>query len=525
MKRSAWTIGDIINLEYFLNRKTEPVDENSLKEKDRQFYLEKIHPDISASEKKPKQILKRWLDLKKQEEVQSSGNDILFPGDIYEDSFVFFKFFFIITGLIIGALVCGSFFSYTGSTPVNVFYFLSITVFLQLFILFFLTLSFLLRVQFSLLKKPNFFYFFLARLFEKFILKARLTFADKITAEKRDAFYSAAGILKSGNKKYGSVFLWPFFILMQIFGLGFNLGLLGSILFTVFIFDTAFGWQSTLQMGADVVYKIVDFMALPWSWILPSSIACPSMAQIEGSRIVLKDGIVQLATADLVSWWPFLCLSILFYGLVPRAVLLYVGKRALFSSLDRLNVDHDKSRHLLHRLLTPIVSTAGTQPEEETEKKECVLPVYDDAVLDTDRAKQLFVFVSEDIMEGCAPQELTSFIREKTGNSPSGLFTTGLDFDADVSTAAKAIRCVEQNASFCIVLLYEAWQPPIKEVENFIKSIRNLSEEPFEIQVLLIGKPRPDTIFTRPDPDNKRIWEIKMKQCSDPLLFVDTLVN
>ncbi|MFO7884417.1 MAG: DUF2868 domain-containing protein, partial [Desulfobacteraceae bacterium] len=458
MKRSAWTIGDIINLEYFLNRKTEPVDENSLKEKDRHFYLEKIHPELSDSEKKPKQILKRWLDLKKQEEVQSSGNDTLFPGDIYEDCFVFFKFFFIFAGLATGALVCGSFFSYTGSTPVNVFYFLSITVFLQLFILFFLTISFLLRVQFSLLKKPNFFYFFLARLFEKFILKARLTFADKITAEKRDAFYSAAGILKSGNIKYGSVFLWPFFILMQIFGLGFNLGLLGSTLFTVFVFDTAFGWQSTLQMGADVVYKMVDLMAFPWSWIMPSSLSSPSMAQIEGSRIVLKDGIVQLATADLVSWWPFLCLSILFYGLVPRAVLLYVGKSAFFSSLDRLTFDHDKSRRLLNRLLTPIVSTAGTKPEDQTEKKDFILPSYDEAVLKSDTSKQIFVFVPEDIIEDCDHEGLTHFIKEKTKSSPSGIFKTGLDFDADVSKVAKAVHSVEKDISFCIVLVYEAWQ-------------------------------------------------------------------
>ena len=74
--------------------------------------------------------------------------------------------------------------------------------------------------------------------------------------------------------------------------------------------DIAFGWQSTIQFSSDAVYTFVKIFSLPWSWIEPLSIVNPTYAQIQGSRMVLKDGIYHLATPDLVSWWPFLLLSV-----------------------------------------------------------------------------------------------------------------------------------------------------------------------------------------------------------------------
>ena len=40
---------------------------------------------------------------------------------------------------------------------------------------------------------------------------------------------------------------------------------------------------------------------MPWAWLLPADLAYPSLAQVEGSHMVLKEGIYHLATGDLVA--------------------------------------------------------------------------------------------------------------------------------------------------------------------------------------------------------------------------------
>ncbi|MBW1718378.1 MAG: DUF2868 domain-containing protein [Deltaproteobacteria bacterium] len=120
------------------------------------------------------------------------------------------------------------------------------------------------------------------------------------------------GLVKGKRQVYGSLFYWPVFMLAQIFMIGFNLGVLAATLLKVTGADIAFGWQSTVQVSTEWVFELVRAVALPWSWFVPAEIAYPSLSRITGSHMVLKDGIYSLATEDLVSWWPFLCLAVFF---------------------------------------------------------------------------------------------------------------------------------------------------------------------------------------------------------------------
>ena len=105
------------------------------------------------------------------------------------------------------------------------------------------------------------------------------------------------------RRELAALLLWPAFILVQMGGIGFNLGVLGATLSKVVFSDMAFAWQSTLQLSPELVAELVRWIALPWSWIVPQ--AYPSLEQIQGSQMVLKEGVAHLATANLVAWWPF----------------------------------------------------------------------------------------------------------------------------------------------------------------------------------------------------------------------------
>ena len=105
------------------------------------------------------------------------------------------------------------------------------------------------------------------------------------------------------------------YAIRSYYGIGFNLGVLGATLSKVVFSDMAFAWQSTLQLSPELLAELVRWVALPWSWIVPQ--AYPTLSQIQGSQMVLKEGIAHLSSANLTAWWPFLCCSVAVYGLLP----------------------------------------------------------------------------------------------------------------------------------------------------------------------------------------------------------------
>ena len=66
----------------------------------------------------------------------------------------------------------------------------------------------------------------------------------------RGSLEAVAGLVRGKRQIYGSLFYWPVFILAQIFGVWFNLGVLGTTFMKVLGSDVAFGWQSTVQFSA-----------------------------------------------------------------------------------------------------------------------------------------------------------------------------------------------------------------------------------------------------------------------------------
>jgi hypothetical protein len=88
---------------------------------------------------------------------------------------------------------------------------------------------------------------------------------------------------------YGPAAFLPMLIPPQMFGICFNLGAIVTTIALEWFTDLAFGWGTALNVSPDSMHGIAQFLALPWSWLFGEGVGVPTLEQVEGTRISLKD--------------------------------------------------------------------------------------------------------------------------------------------------------------------------------------------------------------------------------------------
>ena len=76
-----------------------------------------------------------------------------------------------------------------------------------------------------------------------------------------------------------------------------------------------------------------------------------------------------------------------------------------------------------------------------------------------------------------------------------------------------------------IILLQEAWQPPIREMIQLLKEIRKTAGNKFPLIIVLVGKPYDGNFFTPVDEVDWKVWKMKATEIGDPYLSVEKLVT
>ena len=537
-----WKISDLTDLEYFFHADEtggKEQAENRLFQRDRDIFLRHVRPLLSEQipenrdENRIRHMMIRiWLEQRRNMEKSQLGPDTVLPGDIFAEIYRFLIWLFFMTGLICGAGAAFSLLIYTGQAPLNVSVFLGWLVFFQIVLICFLLLFLSVRTLTRSLGGNSLIFSLISRMFARLMRKAGNRVMGKFSGHQRQSMEAAAGLIRGRKKIYGSLFYWPVFILMQIFGTGFNIGILGSTLLKVLGTDIAFGWQSTVQFSADAVYSIVRILSLPWAWFVPPAIAHPSLSQIKGSHMILKEGIWHLATPDLVSWWPFLCFAVLFYGLVPRLLLLTGGIFVRQMALRSPDFSFSECESLIQRMKTPMVQTKGCPVSSEiklgeiksgAEKEPEILQDAENPP-EVRRESILAVLIPDDIFDQCKEEELRERIRNLTGTGFQEKIRIGETSEKDREILEKIRQMQSPDAPADVMILQEAWQPPIKEILAFIVHLRQNMHEHSRIRVGLIGKPRHDTVFTPVKEEDWNIWQKKLRTLADPRLYPERMV-
>ncbi|TKB05877.1 DUF2868 domain-containing protein [Desulforhopalus sp. IMCC35007] len=515
--KTLYSLGNIIDLEYFLHKDTN-ISPEKLHLRDREIALSLVEQE-SDHELTTVELLSGWLGVRLKSEFVHGQSES--PGTIFTKSRALASSLVSIKGLFAGLFAGWAFFAYAGTTPVNVLQFLLFFVFSQLLFALLLFGSIAFRKLISETGLPQTGYLLLHSLGKALFKRLHRKWLQSLGGDKRESIGAAYGIIRSRSKIYGSLFYWPIFSLAQLFGITFNIGLLTTSLIKIVTSDLAFGWQSTLQLSDIAMYKMVQFLALPWSWLFPQGLATPSISEIAGSHIVLKDGIYHLATGDLVAWWPFLLLCLVFYGLILR-LIFYVSSRLLEGvSLQNLKWNTPKYAALLRRMRTPIVSTqAQDLPHELTDDSNPEPAIASSQTTST--APPRILLIPDDICDSFPVKSLTQLMGQKGYTLTAQYrFMCGYEEDRQLLQTLSKNEFMDETGFYIIM---EAWMVPLVDFLVFLKDIRKLSTPETIIEIALTGSPE-GAHFTKIAATDFTIWSKKIQSIGDPYIHLSAITG
>lgn len=520
----AWRVSDLIDLEYFLRQETEEksgIERDSAATADRRIYLE-----FAGSNTPPfsrRDLLKFWLTEKRKRENPPGGPSQL-PGDMFTEAIGLMRMVIIITALLTGITLAWSVLSYRGAAPINIFTCLWVFIFPQVLMLAILCGVSVFRLLGLSSGKWGIYPLF-AALLRRAAIGLKSAGENRLPGAHRHRTHAAFGMIGSHKTIYGSIFYRPVFILFQVFGVCFNIGLMGGTLFKIMITDLAFGWQTTLQAAAKSIHLIVGWISLPWSWLSSLFQAHPTLAQIEGSRIILKDGMAHLATRDLASWWPFLVMAILVYGLLPRVLLLAYGITTQARALKTMDFSHSACDRLVRRMQAPQMETGGVRLMDAGILQDAKYP-RSDPLIGASSSSGLHVIagVPGEIDTLCADDELSERLRLLMGPSVLHRFCFTMNPETDARVLQSLLSEIRvSGADTRILLLQEAWLPPIRETLSWIRDMRKAAGPQTGMIIGLVGKPVQSSLLTSPADADRIFWEQTVAGMGDPYIRVETL--
>ena len=517
--KTKWQYNHIIDLEYFSHQDAGK-DRTELHQRDRNILLQ--HKDQLGNKSEPAnhELLQLWLTERKEKDFP--GPEKKSPGTIFGDVYFLARNLSAIKGILVGLVAGFTFFTYTGTTPVNVFHFLLLFIVSQLFFVGLLIAAWLLRPLLPKLKLPSFYSFLFRGILTRLVSFFHKKWLQKMDAGQRTSVNHAFGIFKARSSIYGFLFYWPLFILSQLFAIGFNIGLLAATLLKISTSDLAFGWQSTIQFSVDAIHRAVMLAALPWSWFVSQQTSYPSLAEIEGSRIILKEGIYNLTTGDLIAWWPFLVFCLLFYGLFVRLALFVTGMILERTSLGKLRFDTPAFLALVRRMKTPLVSTQAAPEKRITETKHPSESLQHPSVSLSSHLVPQTVLIPDDIYASCPREKLEIFLQNRGLTiKDTHSFLTGYDEDL---LLLQFLTDKQWEPEEGIFILMEGWMVPLVDFLSFLKELRKILPDNAIIYLALVGRPD-KTAFTPVAPEDFSIWQKKIESIGDPYLTVFSLTS
>jgi len=524
-----FSLKDIMDLDFLLDLDEGQEDRDNITARDRDIFKQIDRPDLDD-----KALILNWLSFRKLLFFHEAGEQkTRLPGTLYGMLYRWMVRGAILLGFVFGLLTAYSFLAYHGSRPVNV------TLFIAFFILFPALLSLVsgtIMVRWVQSKGSSgtryaflhtlIFEFFMKRL-QKLAAKAGdLSYGDSLKSTEVSDLWS-----RFRSRAYKGILFWPFFMISSLAALCFSLGALGGTLFRVMVTDLAFGWQSTLFTSGAQIHKMITGLALPWSW-LPSAV--PSLAQVEGSRIILKQGIMGLATENLVAWWPFLCMGILAYGILPRLALAAGAAAARTRALAGFDFNRPRYKRLVMRMRTPVMDmdireTGGTRaktrdPLPEPLESEPIEPIQPIEPVTAEKAPEskidekttAWVLASERVYPDGVVEEIGRALELQLGVTMAGVSRVGFDFEEDKLSLSGLKEGGKISGNGPVIILQEVWQPPIRGLLYYFKQLRQEIFPKNDLWIFLTRTPGEGEMGVDHQDMDYKVWQTAVAQLKDP---------
>ena len=222
-------------------------------------------------------------------------------------------------------------------------------------------------------------------------------------------------------------------------------------------------------------------------------------------------------------------MGVLTYGLLPRLLLLIFGWIRFRINLRRLRFDSARFRQLQQRMLNPILEV---QPlARETNSAPTAMPdgspagdkIRPSSAPTANGAKLLLL--PDELWEQLDLTQLELQLTPHEGAGPYHTLRIGALGQSEEELFVSIARTLHENAATGIVMLQEAWQPPLREMVALLRRIRHELPRHYPLSVVLIGKPSPDTLLTRTRPQDLTLWRKTLQSLADPYLSLYPLVE
>lgn len=460
-------------------------------------------------------LLREWLRRVRPKRREEPSEEDIVEGGLSLASKVVF-----LLGLVVGAGLARELLRYEGTEPVNVSAFFGLLVLLQGCLAVATVLAVSLPLPAGCRLQLSLGYQLLAPLARALARGVTSFAARRVGGERRQAVASLAGGLGGGGVVYGSVIKWYLFRVAQGFGVAFNLGALTVATLAIAFSDIAFGWQSSLPLDAGSLGVWAERIAAPWSWLWGEGVGYPTLSAIEGSRIVLKDGIRSLQSEHLAAWWPFLLLGVVCYGLLPRLLLWGWAAWALRRCLDKLDFRQHAAQSIMDRMRQGV---AGFERRDgdvvEGPGVSERLALADAGGTTAVQGGVELALVSESIWEKTGKDEM----RQALGpflppeESEAAVQVLPSAWLGEPGEAAKALR--ERDG---VGFVFESWMPPLEEIKSILREARGALAKRATIRVWLAGRPREGGL-REPKGEEIEIWRRVVRQLGDPYCVVTAL--
>ncbi len=373
-----WHLPDLIDFDYYIDvdaqtMRERPAERKRLAERDRELYLAEIRDAVAKvapphSPRHRSAVLRRWLEHRRRAEDPALRP--LLPGASFARGQRLVTLGLGLLGCVIGAGVASILLQYDGRHPVNVSWYLFVLVLLQILLAVSTLAAWALRRSKALqtaIQDLSLLSHLIRPLFSRVAAWVHRQRLAHVPADVRERAKAKKGLLQSHYALYGAAAYLPILVAAQVFGIGFNLGAIATTVALEWFSDLAFGWGSALDVQPQTIHEFARFIALPWSWAVGEGLGYPTLEQIAGSRISLKDPLSTLDAGDLRAWRWFLVLAVVAYGLLPRLALLGLSVLVQARVLATLPFTHQRTQAVYARMVTPSLETAvggsGTGPE------------------------------------------------------------------------------------------------------------------------------------------------------------------
>lgn len=350
MPRPAkWTLADRIDFEALTVADERATDPEAIAARDARLWQERIAPSLTPEESTDREVVfHRWLEARRASETP--------PGKWFTNGWYWFNAGAVGGGLVFGFAVASGALYYAGARPVNVAVFLAITVGVQWILLLWTVLVILFRGVRAASQQV------LARIGEG-IGQALASALGHLSGEQQVRLRAELASLRQLSGRNLRPIAWMPLVALQLFGIVWNGGVLLALFARVIFTDVAFGWESTLARGPEGMHSLANTLAMPWSWFLPN--ACPTLDQVEHSWFHYQTGVAALDRMATTSWWPWLAMVVLIYGLAPRFLLFCYFRLQLSVAMRRLSFDEPRHRAAWYRLTGPVISSHRPPNESE----------------------------------------------------------------------------------------------------------------------------------------------------------------